>query len=161
VPRWYEAAFGLGARPPLVVPGPGDGDRFQLRGLIDRVDRNPDGQLRIIDYKTAGPSSYRDSALHAGEKIQLPLYALAARDALGFGVPVSGFYWHVRHAEPSPFRLESFGVEEAVQTAVAHAWDAVRSARGGSFPPRPPKGGCPPYCPAVSFCWQYERRYEG
>ena len=161
VPGWYEAAFGLGPRPPLVVRSSVDGDRFQLRGLIDRVDRDPEGKLRIIDYKTAGPSSYRDSALQAGEKIQLPLYALAAREALDLGDPVSGFYWHVRHAEPSPFTLESFGLEEAVRTAVAHAWDAIRGARGGSFLPHPPKGGCPPYCPAVGFCWHYERRYGG
>jgi ATP-dependent helicase/DNAse subunit B len=161
VPIRYEAAFGLHGKPPLVVPDPAGEEAFQLRGLIDRVDRDAEGRVRIIDYKTGGPSSYGDSALRDGEKIQLPLYALAARDALGVGQPLSGFYWHVRHAEPSPFKLEDFGPEEAMRTAVAHAWEAIRSAQEGKFAPQTPKGGCPPYCPAVSFCWHYEPRYGG
>ncbi len=160
VPMRYEAAFGLGEEPPLVVRDRASQDAFQLRGLIDRVDRDPEGRVRIIDYKTGGPYSYGSSALRDGEKIQLPLYALAARDALGLGPPLSGFYWHVRHAEPSPFKLEEFGPEEAIRTAVAHAWEAIRSAREGQFKPQAPKGGCPSYCPAASFCWHFERGYR-
>jgi ATP-dependent helicase/DNAse subunit B len=160
VPMRYEAAFGLWGEPPLIVPDPASEDAFQLRGLIDRVDRDSEGRVRIIDYKTGGPSSYGNAALRNGDKIQLPLYALAARDALGLGQPLSGFYWHVRHAEPSPFKLEDFGPEEAIRTAVAHAWEAIRGAREGRFTPEAPSGGCPPYCPAASFCWHFERGYR-
>ena len=161
VPVASEAAFGLWGKPPLVVPDPSSADAFALRGVIDRVDQDAQGRVRIIDYKTAGPSRYRDSALRNGEKIQLPLYALAARDALRLGEPVSGFYWHVRHAEPSPFKLEDFGPEEAMRTAVGHAWEAIHSARKGHFAPHPPSGGCPSYCPAVGFCWHFQRGYQG
>jgi ATP-dependent helicase/DNAse subunit B len=161
VPARYEAAFGLWGEPPLVASSPGGEDAFELRGLIDRVDRDAQGRVRIIDYKTGGPSSYGTAAIRDGEKLQLPLYALAARDALRLGQPLSGFYWHVRHAEPSPFKLETFGPDEAIRTAVAHAWEAIRGARGGRFAPETPKGGCPPYCPATGFCWQYEPRYRG
>ncbi|MGD2105728.1 MAG: PD-(D/E)XK nuclease family protein, partial [Anaerolineae bacterium] len=159
VPLCYEAAFGLWGEPPLVVPDPGRDDAFELHGLIDRVDRDVYGRVRIIDYKTAGPSDYSNAALREGERIQLPLYALAARDALGLGQPVSGFYWHVRHAEPSPLKLEDFGIDEAIRTAVAHAWDVIRSAREGQFVPQTPGGGCPSYCSAAGFCWHYERRW--
>ena len=76
-----------------------------MRGYIDRVDRAPDGGLRVIDYKTGGPSSFTKRDLEKGKKLQLPLYALAARDALHLGTPVDGFYWHVKHAEPSEFTL--------------------------------------------------------
>jgi RecB family exonuclease len=161
VPIRYEAAFGLQGAPPLIVSDPGSEDAFELRGLIDRVDRDDRGRLRIIDYKTAGPSSYGKAALRDGDKIQLPLYALAARDALGLGQPASGFYWHVRHAEPSPLRLEDVGPEEAIHRAVTHAREAIRGARQGRFTPETPKGGCPPYCPAGGFCWQYQPRYRG
>jgi len=161
VPYRYEAAFGLGGSPPLRVRR-GD-DSFCLRGLIDRLDRAPDGRLRVIDYKTAGPSSFTRKAVREGKKLQLPLYALAARDALGLGDPAEGFYWHVRQAEPSGFAMSRFdgGPEGAIEVTVEHAWEAVHDARAGRFVPHPPDGGCPSYCPAASFCWQYQPGYLG
>ena len=53
-------------------------DTFCLRGSIDRVDRAPDGGLRIIDYKTGGPAGFKKKAVIEGKKLQLPLYARAA-----------------------------------------------------------------------------------
>ena len=162
VPHGYEAAFGLRGQPELVVYE-GD-DFFQLRGFIDRVDRAPDGNaIRVIDYKTAGPWSYGPAAVVRGEKLQLPLYALAARDALGLGEPVEGFYWHVQHAEPSPFALSRFegGPEAAIELAVEKAWEAVHSARDGHFVPAPPPAGCPAYCPAAGFCWHLRPAFWG
>jgi RecB family exonuclease len=171
---FYEAerTFGIFAKPgrALVVRGE-NGDTFSVRGFIDRVDVACDDdqtsgsrRIRIIDYKTAGPSQYRDSAVVQGKKLQLPLYALAARDALGLGEIVEGFYWHVRQAQPSSFKLSGFrsnlghGPQAAIDQAVAHAWDAVHGARAGHFAPRPPDGGCPSYCAAAAFCWHYEAR---
>ena len=159
VPYRYEAAFGLQDQPELVVR---DGeDQLRLRGFIDRVDRAPDGRLRIIDYKTAGPWAYTNRALTDGKKLQLPLYALGAQDALGLGEPTDGFYWHVQHAQASPFTLEKFGPDEAREVAVEHAWTAVRGARQGHFVPRPPADGCPGYCPAAGFCWHYSPGFGG
>jgi hypothetical protein len=83
------------------------------------------------------------------------LYALAAQEALGLGRVVDGFYWHLQQAEPSTFQLDKVGVETAIETAVTHAWQAVGHIRGGRFTPQPPAGGCPSYCPAAGFCWQY------
>ena len=161
VPRRHEAAFGLWGQPPLVVRA-GE-DAFLLRGLIDRVDRAPDGRVRVIDYKTAGPWAYTKKAVAEGQKLQLPLYALAARDALRLGDPAEGFYWHVRQAEPSPFQMSRFdgGPEGAMAVAVDKAWEAVRGARDGHFVPQPPDGGCPSYCPAAGFCWRYQPGYGG
>jgi len=160
IPRAIEAPFGLRGRGPLVVSGP-QGDRFRLRGLIDRVDRDDAGRIRIIDYKTAGPFGYGNTQFNQGKRLQLPLYALAARDALGLGEIADGFYWHVRHAEPSTFRLAAYGVQEALTRAVAYAWDAIERARAGHFTPTPPSDGCPDYCPACAFCWHYRRRPGG
>ncbi len=160
-PYLYEAVFGLQGQPALVVH---DGeDSFSLRGFIDRVDRTSDGRVRVIDYKTAGPHAFTNPAIAEGKKVQLPLYALAARDALGLGEPVEGFYWHVQHAEPSKFTLSGFdgGPEGAMEAAVGHAWEAIHTARGGHFVPHPPDGGCPPWCPAVAFCWHYQPRFGG
>ena len=89
----------------------------------------------------------------------MPLYALAARDALHLGTPVDGFYWHVKHAEPSEFTLAS-GAEAAMARAAEYAWEAVDGVRHGRFTPRPPDSGCPDYCPAVVFCWRYRPAYH-
>jgi ATP-dependent helicase/nuclease subunit B len=160
VPTLYEAAFGLGDQPELIVR---EGqDSFQVRGLIDRVDRTPDGRVRVIDYKAGGPSAFTNRAVTEGKKLQVPLYALAAREALGLGEPVDGFYWHVQRAEPSSFTLGRFkgGPEEAMALAVAHAWEAIRAARGGYFVPHPPDGGCPAWCPATGFCWHFKPSFK-
>jgi ATP-dependent helicase/DNAse subunit B len=162
VPYAYEARFGLESYPALVIR---DGaDSFRLRGLIDRVDRAPDGRVRIIDYKTGGASAFTTTNVKKGKKLQLPLYALAAQEALDLGNVSDGFYWHIRAAEASNFTLAKFADREknlfgpagAMQTVVTHAWEAVRGARQGCFVPNPPDDGCPAYCPAVAFCWHYQ-----
>jgi len=162
VPYAYEARFGLESYPPLVIR---DGaDSFRIRGLIDRVDRTSDGRVRIIDYKTGGASAFTTTNVKKGKKLQLPLYALAAQEALDLGNVSDGFYWHIRAAEASSFTLAKFADKEAglfgpagaMQTAVTHAWEAVRGARQGYFVPTPPDDGCPAYCPAASFCWHYQ-----
>jgi ATP-dependent helicase/nuclease subunit B len=139
-------------------------DCFRLHGVIDRVDQAPDGRVRIVDYKTAGPARYDHTALTKGKKIQLPLYALGARDALRLGQPCDGFYWHVRHAQPSPFSLRKYRDKEgrdAVEVAVEKAWEAVRGVRCADFRPRLPDDGCPSYCPAAGFCSLYQPGYGG
>jgi len=161
VPYRYEVPFGIQDQAALTAHT--EDDHFHLRGFIDRVDRAPDGRLRVIDYKTAGSSGYTEKAVAEGKKLQLPLYALAARDALGLGEPADGFYWHVRHAEASSFTLGGYagGPQAAMETALEKAWEAIRGAREGHFVPSPPEGNCPSYCPAVGFCWHWRPRFGG
>lgn len=149
-----EAEFGIHG-PPLIIQ---DGeDKLQLRGFIDRVDRRPDGSIRIIDYKSGSKTAYTRTAFSLGKKLQLPLYALAAQETLGLGVVTDGFYWHFQQAEASSFKLDKAegGVDGAIETAIHHAWAAVHHIRSGQFTPKPPDTGCPTYCPAAAFCWQY------
>ena len=149
-----EASFGIDSKPLTIA---GEGDRLRLRGFIDRVDRQAGGRIRIIDYKLGSPYSYNARAFAEGKRLQLPLYALAAEETLRLGTVADGFYWHVRHEEASPFKLVKAegGVLGAIETTVAFAWDVVHNVRQGQFKPEPPDQGCPAYCPAASFCWQY------
>ncbi|NLG48958.1 MAG: hypothetical protein GX552_02460 [Chloroflexi bacterium] len=144
------------------TPLPLGGGELRLRGFIDRVDRGPDG-LRIIDYKTAGPTYFTPRALEEGKKLQIALYALAARDVLGLGEPVDGFYWHVQQAKASGLQLGKFegGIEAAMRCAGEWAWRTVCEAREGHFAPHPPDGGCPRYCPIAAFCWHYRPSFGG
>jgi DNA helicase II / ATP-dependent DNA helicase PcrA len=66
-PLWFEKAFSfrMGAH--------------TLRGRVDRVDRLPDGDYELIDYKTGRPRS----AAQLREDVQLSLYAVGAREAWG------------------------------------------------------------------------------
>jgi ATP-dependent helicase/nuclease subunit B len=158
-PYAQEQAFGIEDKPPLVIQDEA-GDTLRVRGFIDRVDRATGGdELRIIDYKSGStPIPARDLA--QGKRVQLPLYALAARDALGLGQIAGGYYWHVGSGRPSYFWLEKVegGVQGAIDTALAHAWATVRNVRAGAFAPQPPAGGCPGHCPAAAFCWRYVGR---
>jgi hypothetical protein len=151
-----ELAFGLQGRPPLIIHG--DGTTLQLRGYIDRVDRAPDGRLRVIDYK-AGSTPISPHDLVEGKRLQLPLYALAAQEALGESVN-SGFYWHIGSAKASSLKLERFegGVPGAIKTAITHALRIVEAVRAGEFAPTSPPDGCPPFCPAVAFCEAFKAR---
>ena len=145
---------------PLVIGG-GE-DRLLLQGVIDRVDRNEHG-LRVIDYKTGGASAFTPKALQDGRKLQLPLYALAVRDAFGLGDVAEGFYWHIRNAQKSKLFLSGYegGVETACAVAVGWVQYAVHSIRDGEFSPSPPREGCPPYCAAAGFCWHYRPSRRG
>ena len=161
-----EQSFGISTRggPPLVVAGSG-GDYFKLRGFIDRVDRTEDGRVRVVDYKTSSPYRFTAYALRQGKKLQLPLYALAAQEALELGPVAEGFYFHVQHAEPSRLQLGKFSLDGArgPETAMDHgaemAWEAVRGARSGHFVPAAPADGCPSYCPAAAYCWHFDPVY--
>lgn len=156
-PVALEQAFGIEGRPTLDVEH--EGRHLRLRGFVDRIDRDADGRLQVIDYKAGSmPISPRD--LESGKRVQLPLYALAVREALGLGEVGGGFYWHIGSAQPSRLRLESYlgGIEFAMQTALEHALDTVEAVRAGQFPPRPPSDGCPGNCPAAAFCWRYTPR---
>jgi ATP-dependent helicase/DNAse subunit B len=160
-PSYFEQKFGMG-NPPLVLidaSDPGMQRRIHLHGYIDRIDIDNKGRLRVIDYKASG-AVISSKHLQDGRRLQLPLYALAAQQALGLGEISGGFYWHIQKAEPSSLKLEDFpgGVEAACESAVQHVIRHVANIRSGRFRPQPPPDGCPSYCPAVGFCWRYQSK---
>ncbi|HEY7138959.1 MAG TPA: PD-(D/E)XK nuclease family protein [Methylomirabilota bacterium] len=103
-PALFEIGFGVkgtdGApAAPLVYQLP-DGTTLSLRGRIDRVDVSPDGQrARVLDYKTGKVRSPRTpDRLAKGRALQLPVYRLAAEQALTGGGAVrvdEAQYYHV------------------------------------------------------------------
>jgi ATP-dependent helicase/nuclease subunit B len=156
-PLHMEARFGMG-EPSLILQT--EAGEVRLHGYIDRLDAAPDGSLRVIDYKSGG-ATISAAHLKDGRRLQLPIYALAAQDALELGEVSSGFYWHIQSAKASSLKLEKFegGVDEAFATAVAHVGRHVDGIRSGHFEPKPPTEGCPSYCPAVGFCWRYKKGF--
>jgi DNA helicase-2/ATP-dependent DNA helicase PcrA len=60
-----------------------------LRGRVDRVDRHPDGNYELVDYKTGRPRTPEQLR----EDVQLQLYAVAAVDAWGIDVPRQSYHY--------------------------------------------------------------------
>jgi ATP-dependent helicase/DNAse subunit B len=160
MPMAYEQTFGIQDTPPLEIAME-DGNAL-LRGVIDRIDRDVDGNLRVVDYKTGSSHLSKEDLIH-GRRLQLPLYALAAKEALQLGEPVEGLYWKILAADSGSLNLSTFksdtgeGIEAAIQTAKDHLIRIIKGIRMGDFSPLPPKGGCPEYCPAAQWCWRYQK----
>ena len=86
----FELSFGRepGGEEPLAQAEPfrmslGQGESALIRGVIDRIDRLPDGSFEVIDYKTGG--FYREKwqgTFRGGAMLQHALYGLAAAEML-------------------------------------------------------------------------------
>jgi len=90
-PVGFELKFGFDEEDSMP---PVEGDGWMLRGAIDRIDRDPDGNGVVLDYKS-GPTSYKSLAeLRREGKIQLHLYLMALEQhwelepAAGLYVPI-------------------------------------------------------------------------
>lgn len=100
-PYAAELAFGFGEGEidavPLALP---DGRVVRFRGKADRVDVDEDGGIHVVDYKTGKPDSYRSLSPENpdldGTKLQLPVYATAARlHQARPDAPVHAEYWFI------------------------------------------------------------------
>lgn len=93
-----ELRFGDRDSAPVVVEI--DGGIIAFRGSIDKVDEARDGTILVTDIKTGSAHDFKvlgeDNPVANGEKLQLPLYAQAARQLLDRpDAPVEASYWFV------------------------------------------------------------------
>lgn len=146
-----ELAFGLKALPSVeltVARG-----TVRLRGSADKLDRSANGALLVTDIKTGGFSRFTDiesdDAFVRGTKLQLPVYALAARAQYGSeATPVSACYWFVRKGHRRTAVEMSTELLNRFSTVVATLTDAIAA---GLFPAKAPESAdwtyvrCP-YC---------------
>ena len=120
-----------------------------LRGFVDRLDRAPTGQLRVVDYKTGKPPGV---GFEARAMFQMRFYALAL--------------WHMNGELPTMLQLMylSTGVvlryepdEEdlrAMQRKVEALWLAIeRAMESGDWRPRP--SALCKWCAHQSFCPEF------
>ncbi|HZP26981.1 MAG TPA: PD-(D/E)XK nuclease family protein [Dehalococcoidia bacterium] len=126
IPRAFETHI-----PEVSVAG------ITLRGIVDRIDRTPDGRRAwVIDYKTGSTYGYpRDAAADpfaGGSKLQLPVYLGAVSDA----EEAVALYWfmtrkggfEMRTYEPTPEKQQRF--QELLRRILA-------GIRSGAFPAVP------------------------
>ena len=76
-PVWFERQFQFKLGPHV------------LRGRVDRVDRLPDGDYELIDYKTGRPKDVAQLA----DDVQLSLYAVGARESWQLQASRQAYYY--------------------------------------------------------------------
>ncbi len=120
-PVWLEKKFDFKVGP------------HHVRGRVDRVDRLPDGDYELIDYKTGE----RKSEAELESDLQLALYRMAAREAWGIEAS-TGSYYYVLDAEKvaAPTRPDD---AERVERTVLQVGEGILSQ---DFEPRPSPTVC-------------------
>lgn len=157
-PEGLELRFGFegeeGSLPPVAL-GEGN-DRIFLRGVIDRVDVDPDGSGRALvrDYKSGAARPEQQGARWSTDRrFQVALYMIAVRELLGHD-PVAGLYQPLGGGDLRPRGVFLKGalvgsrvvandgrdrdqLEEVLDDAVARAVTLAAQLRSGVLKPCP------------------------
>ena len=126
-----------------LVIDPGDGTPpVRIYGEIDRIDRLPSGGVEVIDYKTGSPQSQK--SVH--ENLQLTIYALACRDALGLGTPELVTLYYTELGQ----RMSTTRTDAQLDAAREELVARVRPIRAGAFHATP--GAACRRCDFTAIC---------
>lgn len=101
----------------------------QVSGRIDRIDRMPDGAIRIVDYKTGKAKDQKD----ADKSLQLSIYALAAAKLDAKLTPNRLVLYNLVTNAP----VVTKRTPEALQKATDKVRDVAAKIRAGDFAPDP------------------------
>ena len=132
-----ELPFGMRGHAPVRIEL--ENGSIAMRGSADRVDETRDGTLIVTDFKTGSAKSFTDISddpVVAGKKLQLPLYAHAARAAFG-NDNVDAGYWFIGRRDRGKrvdVRLDAH-LEEIYRSALETLTTGIRDGR---FIARPP-----------------------
>ena len=134
-----ELTFGLKGLPGIELPVARG--TISLRGSADKLDERSDGALVVTDIKTGGFSRFTaiegDDPFVHGTKLQLPVYALAARARHGTAsTPVSACYWFVRKGHRRISVELSAELVDRFSSVVSTLTDAITA---GLFPAKAPE----------------------
>jgi putative RecB family exonuclease len=139
-------AVGVELRLETALEVGGGRDALPLRGIIDRLDRDGDGALTVVDYKTGrAPGPGRERSKLAG----VETYALLCERVLGVR-PVAVRLLYLRAPLIVEREVLSTTVTRQERRAVA-VWQAITKAHAaGSF--RPVPGPLCNYCAYADRC---------
>jgi DNA helicase II / ATP-dependent DNA helicase PcrA len=109
----------------LVIDDPSGAPPVVITGSIDRIDRLPSGGIEVVDYKTGRTNSQKDVA----RSLQLSIYALACRDALGLGTPERVTLYFTESAQ----RMSTTRTDAELDAARADILARTARIRSGAF----------------------------
>jgi ATP-dependent helicase/nuclease subunit B len=147
-----ELPFGMGGHEPIAVDL-GNDRSLKMKGKADRIDRDENGGLVAVDYKTGRPDDYKalteGNPTNHGSRFQLPVYALAAQQT-HTGRSVRGEYWFI--SRRAAFVPIGYNVTQDVLDELASTADVVVSSiSSGIFPARPFESGKAWQCPTCAL----------
>ncbi len=159
LPSGFEVTF--------AVPLESAGRRPVLHGRLDRVDTDPAGRRRIVDYKTGSRRPTGPDEVAGGTNLQLALYLQALCRGAGAGEEwVAGLLLHLPPAGPTSAQALTAGQlaerEEALAAVVAGLLESVAAGVYTRLPHARhldrPAGGLCRDCPAPVVCrgWRIE-----
>jgi ATP-dependent helicase/nuclease subunit B len=179
-PMLFEVPFGRPVRdgesgtpaaataPPLELTS--DGETVRLGGRIDRIDLGEvDGQaiFNILDYKTGSSTRFKMEDCLRGTVLQLPLYALAARELIlgdRDALPWQAGYWYVSNGGFKPKQALIMNERVNGRLKPTETWETihgrlsglvvglVRAIRQGQFPVYSLDPNCTGRCPYKTVC---------
>ncbi|MBI5949286.1 MAG: PD-(D/E)XK nuclease family protein [Chloroflexi bacterium] len=121
---------------------------FEVNGKFDRIDEG-DGIVVVVDYKTG--QAIHKKAVTDGYKLQLPLYACAAREITGAGRAIAAYVYTKGHKR---FAIDT--ADPASATTPERGLDVIIEARNtaarGEFPVRPADLRACGYCAFGAAC---------
>ncbi len=161
-PSWepirFEFGFGMGAdrsRDPRSVPEPAvlEGG-FQLRGIVDLIERRRDGKaLRVTDHKTGVDRTKAGLIVGGGETLQPVLYSLAVEHATGESVDRARLFFCTSRGG---FNERGVAMDRhARDHGLAVLLEIDRSIEAGFLPPAPRERACQ-YCDFRDVCGPHE-----
>jgi DNA helicase II / ATP-dependent DNA helicase PcrA len=120
---------------------------FKVNGFIDRVEKTPDGEYVVIDYKTGG----KKKKIDAENSLQLNLYSLALKENPDFGkYPVSAIFFYVEKPEGEQlieYKVDADKVNEIKELLEGH----VKSIQNKEFDATPEMYTCK-FCEYSDIC---------
>lgn len=120
-----------------------------VRGIVDRVDRNLEGEIEIVDYKNGKvpDPKWPDQAV---EKVdQMNIYAAMTRETTGL-LPKRGRLIFTSHSVDMPVEYTDESIDETI-TKIKGVWEMVKTDfESGVWTPNP--SGLCAWCPFMEEC---------
>lgn len=154
-PVAVERKFGFSQGQPPVELKLADSKKISFKGVIDRIDTGAN-MVMVIDYKTGSSKNYpskKQDPFNSGTRLQLPVYAMAAKNMYKDERETRAAYWFVSAAGKFLFKEMSFNAEAEKQFSRL-VEIIVNGIESGIFPANPGGENSPncQYCDYQTVC---------
>ncbi len=158
--RSHADAVGLERHFVLELDAPDGGDPVRVNGVIDRIDRHPDGSIEVVDYKTGRSKS--QSAVDKDD--QLSTYALAMASGAVTdeitGEPLPAASKLTLYFTESDRAVSTTRSQEQLDEHASNLVNMAMSIRSGDFTAMPDYRGCD-WCDYNRICPSRAKAPEG